>query len=1013
MRRDSRVLVVVFTLGCLALAASAFAQTAGGSAAIAGTVKDTSGAVLPGVTVEAASPALIERVRSVVTDGQGQYKIVNLPVGTYSVTFSLAGFQTAKRDGIELTTNFTAPVAVELAVGSLQETVTVSGEAPVVDVSNTAVRRVISRELLDSMPNGKTMLSLIGLTPGMGGNPSSQDVGGTKGDQMPFFSFHGSASGDSKLQSNGFNVNIGGASGRVFVPSPMNTQEIAIELGGGNAEQPISGIQFNYISKSGSNNVSGDVIGSWTNHNFQSANFNSDLAARGMSASSINRLDRIGDVGIGVGGPIQVNKLWYFTSYRYWAAGTFVAGQYFNANANSHLPIAFDTNRPVINDYWGHDASIRLTWQATTRNKFDFHYEWEKRCDCHHLQGNNANFAGLASGEATDYQIFIPADMFQTEWTFPATNKLLFNGGVQFSRPTYRTNFQRGLPADAVSIVDSVTGQRWGAEAPSPNPPYQVPSHRDKVEPRFSATYVTGSHAFKGGFNLIHDWGQLTTNDQPNNMSWTYANRVPTTVTEWGTPYTVRENMKAELGVFGQDQWTLKRLTVNYGLRWDYVKLDVPAQSLDATKLRPIVVNTNPVTCSPCQSDFNPRVSASYDVFGNGKTAIKGGLGRYSAARGNSVFNPANSIVQSASRQWTDGNGNFFPDCDLLNNAANGECGPQNNARFGTVNVVTNIADNARIDYRKYNWQATAGLQQELLPGTSLSVTYVRTSWYNFTLTDNLAVTALGQGTGSVGDFDPYCIPVPTDSRLPLSGQPLCGLYAVSAAKFSTQTTNNLIMRQTDFPGGAQTDIFNGVDVTINARLPHGAFLTGGTSTGRERFNNCYAAARPDLVPLAYSNFSSAATTLSNNPSGFCSVVPPFQTQLKLQGSYPLPWDFQLSGSFGSGPGIPILASYQIPNALVAPSLGRNLPGNVSSVNIAAIIAPLTLFEDRINQFDLRLTKIFKLAGSRRFRANLDIYNVLNGSGILSENYTYGPAWQKPTQILDGRMFKFGGQVSF
>jgi hypothetical protein len=252
---------------------------------------------------------------------------------------------------------------------------------------------------------------------------------------------------------------------------------------------------------------------------------------------------------------------------------------------------------------------------------------------------------------------------------------------------------------------------------------------------------------------------------------------------------------------------------------------------------------------------------------------------------------------------------------------------------------------------------------------------------------------------------------VPADSRLPLSGQSLCGLYAVSAAKFSVQNTNNLIMRATDF--GTQTDVFNGVDVTINARLPHGGFLSGGTSTGREAFDNCYAANRPDLVPLAYTNFSQSFTTLSNNPSGFCSVVPPYLTQLKLQGSYPLPWDLQASGSFQSVPGIPIIASWAAPNAVVALSFGRNLPGNASSVTIPNIVAPLTLFEDRVTQLDLRLTKIFKLAGGHRFQANLDMFNALNGSGILSETINYGPNWKKPTQILDGRMFKFGGQFSF
>ena len=240
-------------------------------------------------------------------------------------------------------------------------------------------------------------------------------------------------------------MNIGGASGRVFVPSPVNTQEIAIELGGGNAEQPVSGIQFNYISKSGSNKFGVDILGSGTKGGLQSSNFNADLNSRctaaggcNLSDSSINHLDRIGDIGVGIGGPIQEDKLWFYTSYRYWTAGTFVAGQYFQnlaaMNNDPHRPIVFDTSKPVNNEYWGHDTSIRMTWQADAKNKLNFHYEWERRCDCQHLQGNNANFAGQSAGEATDYQIHYPADMFQTEWALPLTNKLLFTAGVQSSR---------------------------------------------------------------------------------------------------------------------------------------------------------------------------------------------------------------------------------------------------------------------------------------------------------------------------------------------------------------------------------------------------------------------------------------------------------------------------------------------------------------------------------------------------------------------------------------------------
>ena len=1007
----SRLAAVVAALACLTVAPPAVAQTGTSSSAIAGTVKDTSGAVLPGVTVEAASPALIERVRTVVTDGEGQYKIVNLPVGTYSVTFTLIGFSLVKREGIVLTTNFTAPVNADLAVGSLQETVTVSSAAPVVDVQNTVVRSTVSRQVLDSVPSGRSQLAIIQFMPGMSANPSSTDVGGSKGDQQPFFTSHGSAGGDSRFQMNGFSISIGGGGARVFVPNPMNTQEITVELGGGNAEQPNSGVQMNYISKTGSNAFAGDIVGAWTNGNFQSNNYkNSDMEARGVPSTSINHLDRIEDIGIGLGGALRQDKLWYYTAYRFWRSGNYVAGQYFAdlkaMGGDPHRPLVFDKSHPAINDYWGNTASIRLTWQATPRNKFNVHYEYEVHCDCTHTEGNNGGLQGLSSGEAQNRQMEDPADIFMTEWTFPATSKLLFGGGVGFTRPKWQNSPQPEVTANSVAITDAVTGQRWGAEPNSgANSSYYL-NYRNKIEPRFSATYATGSHTLKAGLNLISYWNAYVTRVMPNNMTWTYANNVPQSVTEWDSPYTIRERVKADLSLYGQDQWTVKRLTLNYGFRFDYFKADVPAQTLDPSPFRPVTVNTDPVVCSPCQHDLQPRLSASYDLFGNGKTALKVGVGRYVLSAGGSVFNPANSIVHSATRAWTDSNGNYNPDCNLLDNAANGECGAQNNAAFGTVRVITNIDDTARLNYRRYNWQTTAGVQQELLPGTSLNVTYSRTSWSKFTVTRNLNVTP--------ADFDPYCIPVPADSRLPLSGQTLCGLYAVSAAKFAVQSTNNLIIPVSNVSGATQTDIFNGVDVSINARLPHGAFVTGGTATGRQAFNNCYAAQRPDLVPIGFTSASlSVAPSLANNPNGFCSVVPPFQTQLKLQGSYPLPLNFQVSASVISMPGIPVLAQYQVPTGTVIwPNGSRPLPGNASSVNVANLFAPLTVFEDRFNQIDLRFTRVFRM-GNRRFQANLDIYNLANGSGVLGENFAYGPNWTKPTQLLDGRIVKFGGQISF
>src|SRR5205814_6648573 len=201
------------------------------------------------------------------------------------------------------------------------------------------------------------------------------------------------------------------------------------------------------------------------------------------------------------------------------------------------------------------------------------------------------------------------------------------------------------------------------------------------------------SHAFKTGFNLMHEWGQLQTTIVPNDVNYTFHLGLPVTITQFGTPLTVRDNMKADLGVYGQEQWTQRRLPVNAGLRFDYIKADVPAQSLAATRFRP-AVNTPAVDCTPCQSDFSPRVNVAYDLFGTGKTALKFAAGRYMLARGNSgIYNPANFVVNTAARQWND-NGNFVPDCDLTLVTANGECGALNNNRFGTVNITTTYADN-------------------------------------------------------------------------------------------------------------------------------------------------------------------------------------------------------------------------------------------------------------------------------------------------------------------------------
>ena len=209
----------VFVWGVVTFLAEVARAQSVTSGAIAGEVKDTTGAVLPGVTVEAASPALIEKVRTVVTDNQGRYQIVELRPGTYSVTFALAGFSSVRRQGIELTTGFTANVNAEMRVGSLEETITVSGASPVVDVENVRTQSVLSRDVLDAVPTGKALSGFQSLT--LGARGAAQDVGGNKGEIATAMSVHGNRSGDMQVTYDGYRLNTWHGGGRRgFPPFP-------------------------------------------------------------------------------------------------------------------------------------------------------------------------------------------------------------------------------------------------------------------------------------------------------------------------------------------------------------------------------------------------------------------------------------------------------------------------------------------------------------------------------------------------------------------------------------------------------------------------------------------------------------------------------------------------------------------------------------------------------------------------------------------------------------------------
>src|SRR5512145_202364 len=325
MRRVSRILVA-----CAWMVVLPSAVHAQGS--ITGVVRDTSGAVLPGVTVEASSPALIEKVRSVVTDGTGQYRIVDLRPGSYTLSFMLPGFSVVRREGIELTAGFTATVNAELRVGALEETLTVTGESPIVDVQSTTRATSLGHDVIDPIPTGRNVQQYAVLLTGVTVQSSltlnsvgGQDVGGSTGNAYGRMSIHGSRGVDQKVFVSGLSTMLSAMSQDTpYIANMGSTQEMTIDTAGISAEMAEGGLRVSIVPKEGGNSFHGSVFGSFANEAMSSSNFSEELQTRGFLTPNAVRVN--GDFNPAFGGPVVQDKLWFFGAYRRQVAKNWVGG---------------------------------------------------------------------------------------------------------------------------------------------------------------------------------------------------------------------------------------------------------------------------------------------------------------------------------------------------------------------------------------------------------------------------------------------------------------------------------------------------------------------------------------------------------------------------------------------------------------------------------------------------------------------------------------------------------------
>src|SRR5688572_6930709 len=723
---------------------------------IAGTIRDAQGAVLPGVTVEATSPALI-RVRSTVSDDLGQYRITNLPIGTYTVVFTLSGFQRQQRDNVVLTSGFTANVSPALGIGNFQETVAVRAESPVVDVQSARQAITFSGDELQELPTSRNIVSLLALTPGIGssyrpgtaygicnggvGTFCSPAVQGfDQGEELggSLLASQGQVKVDGMVLNSNASLTQSVAGGPIvgllggYMADIANAAEISIQLSGALGESETGGATINIVPRTGGNRFAGNFNTTYSRNAWFAKN---DQAYETINVTNPVKYNY--DISGAYGGPIRRDRLWFHSVVRDQGKKQLPGGGEFFPNLHyGKWGYNYQPDRPAgvlsYTNRW-QNVNGRFTWQATQKNKFNIFWDEQNFCQdpCH---GMVATFVAPEAWWSVQVK---PNRLQQFSWTNPLTNRILLEAGssitVQDNHTDYHLEWRNPQEIPRVSEVGTTAGgdavaTRVNASAGNPGA-FALASgslntnligtgsraqliDSDNFRMNASASYVTGTHNFKIGydgavirqslFNQANDPRMTYNYTQPSvNVCNPFVNPALTACgnTHLGNQFvgpqfntfeeqhnyfrrprpasvvintgagSVAERLNTH-AFFAQNQWTFKRLTLSGALRYDRA-----TSRYDSTCVGPdVFVPADLAYCTGEHdgvsfNDVSPRWGAAYDLFGRGRTAIKFNYGKYlgqAALTGvYAAANPARRTVNQVTVNWDDLNGNRIVDCDI------------------------------------------------------------------------------------------------------------------------------------------------------------------------------------------------------------------------------------------------------------------------------------------------------------------------------------------------------------
>jgi hypothetical protein len=1030
----------------LLLPATVFAQ-----ATLAGVIRDSSEAVLPGVTVEVSSPAMIEKTRTAVTDGDGQYRLTQLPPGTYTVTASLTGFTVVKREGVEVSGSGVIVINMAMRVGTVAETITVTGETPIVDTQSARRQSVLSNETINTLPATRTYGALLSAIPGL------QVQGNGSAAVTPFmamFTANGGRANEGRMLIDGLPVaasfNGGGVS--TFIYDTPNADEMQVLVSGALGEAENGGPQVNIVPKAGGNTFKGSAFysdaGKWSTGN----NLNPTLIGYGLTqpAGVISSWDASGSGG----GPIVRERLWFFANVRKYSTINPIPGAFANLNAGDPTKWTYAKNPDV--ETRGADSrsiySVRLTGQVSAKNRVSFSHEYQYRCSGSTLspsgdgcRTSEPGWIGVgtltSSPESFPGYHHFPYNVTQATWQSPLTNKILLEAG--FSRFQYLWAGFGQVPPDG--ITNMIPVQEQSGIYGQPNffyralyDPLGFAYADNDANPnnwRATASYVTGSHNMKVGYQGSYQKSAQGRVANQTQLEYRFNGGVPNAVSYYLAPRWEQNDRTETHSFFAQDQWTRGRLTLQGGVRYDRAFSWAPADGNGTSltsKFNPQPISFPETVSVKGYNDITPRVGAAYDVFGSGKTAIKVNIGKYLQAATNDenywANNPALRTVTSVlNRSWTDGNRNFVVDCNLLNPAAQNtlatggdNCGAATGAgsNFGNTNPNLTTINPAILEgwgIRPYDWQFGASVQQELAPRMSLEVSYNRRWFGNFFVTDNLLTKA--------SDYNQWSLTVPQNPNLPGGGTTATFFDVNPAVGVGARNYQTF---ETDY-APARTQYWHGVTTSFNARLLNGLTFQAGTSTGRGVQDTCaLTKALPELLVVP------VGALIVNQQQDYCHVTEPFATLFRGLAAYTVPKiDVLVSANIRSVPNANIgmgsnsatngasrNATYNVPNAVVAQSLGR-LPngGQANGTTIVNLLTPGELYGPRVTQVDMRFAKVLKF-GATRADIGVDLYNLFNtstGVGFI-ESYDYatnGATYMQPNAIVAPRFVRVNLRFNF